>query len=232
MNKKEIIENLFQVSEKTYYNHKNLGKPIINLIETYFTDDDLTEFLQTNQINRFKNIKEIKIENEKLKQITFSLFDSVFIDLVQVSRFKIDQAINLLLKNNDGIHYNIMKLPFFILLTIIDKFKTCPTTVCEKEIKQFIYEVIISNKTYLDYDKLFQLLGTNSKMLCRIINGLKNDDLRTEYFHTSNIHKISNLYQLYNNFKELVCTDKDIPSDKELLVQINEIYNSKLLNLQ
>lgn len=79
---------------------------------------------------------------------------------------------------------------------------------------------------------MFQLLGTNSKMLCRIINGLKNDDLRTEYFHTSNIHKISNLYQLYNNFKELVCTDKDIPSDKELLVQINEIYNSKLLNLQ
>jgi hypothetical protein len=231
MNKKEIIENLFQVSEKTYYNHKKLGKPIINLIETYFTDDDLIEFLQTNQINRFKNIKEIKIENEKLKQITFSLFDSVFIDLVKLGRLKIEQAMHLLLKNNDGIHYNIMKLPFFILLTIIDEFKPRPTIICEKEIKQFIYEMIISNKTYLDYDKLFKLLESNSKMLCRIINSLRNDDLRTEYFHTSGIHKISNLYQIYNNFKELVYTDKDIPSDKELLTQINKIYNSKPLNL-
>ena len=57
MNKKEIIENLFQVSEKTYYNHKNAGRPIIDLIETYFTDSDLIEFLETNQISRFKNIK-------------------------------------------------------------------------------------------------------------------------------------------------------------------------------
>jgi hypothetical protein len=226
MNKKEIIENLFQVSEKTYYNHKNAGRPIIDLIETYFTDSDLIEFLETNQISRFKNIKNINIENEKLKQISFSLFDSVFIDLVQISRMKIDRAMNLLLKENYNLDYNIMKLPFFILLTIIDKFKTYPSAVCEKKIKQFMYEIIILNKTYLDYDRLFLLLGTHNKMLCHIINCLKNDDLRLEYFQSSNIHKISNLYQMYNNFKELVYTDKDIRTDKELLTKINKIYNN------
>lgn len=218
MKKKEIIENLFQVSEKTYYNHKNADKPVINLIEKYFTDDDLIEFLTTKEISRFKNVKNIKIENESLKKISFSLFDSVFIDLVQITRLRIDRVLD----SCKDINYNIFKLPFFVILTVIDKLQI--NNIRENEIKELIYEIIIVNKTYLDYDRVFAFISTHNKMLCQIIKSLKNDELRLEYFESSNIHKISVLYKLYNSYKEMAQTEKDLNTSSQQLLQIKELY--------
>lgn len=52
----KTILNLFQYSRATYYSWKREKRPIILLIEKYFTKEDLEEFLQTNEISKLKNL--------------------------------------------------------------------------------------------------------------------------------------------------------------------------------
>ena len=54
---KRIVE-IFGFSRNTYYVWKREGRPIIELMEKYFSTQDLEEFIQTRKISRF-DIKEI-----------------------------------------------------------------------------------------------------------------------------------------------------------------------------
>ena len=44
MTEREIYMNLFDVSINTYYNWKKENRPIINLLDKYFSKEDLEEF--------------------------------------------------------------------------------------------------------------------------------------------------------------------------------------------
>ncbi|MCT7553827.1 hypothetical protein [Aliarcobacter butzleri] len=66
----KIILNLFQYSRATYYSWKREKRPIILLIEKYFTKEDLEEFLQTNEISKLKNLDHY----ENILNIQFSTF--------------------------------------------------------------------------------------------------------------------------------------------------------------
>ncbi|MDD2399631.1 MAG: hypothetical protein PHR75_03385 [Sulfurovum sp.] len=52
---KETISNLLGVSVKSVYNYDKENRPIIRLLENYFTNDDLEEFLETGEIRRLEN---------------------------------------------------------------------------------------------------------------------------------------------------------------------------------
>ena len=49
---KRIVE-IFGFSRNTYYVWKREGRPIIELMEKYFSTQDLEEFIQTRKISRF-----------------------------------------------------------------------------------------------------------------------------------------------------------------------------------
>lgn len=68
-NFKNIITELFGFAAPTYYRWKKENRPIVNLLEKYFSDEELNEFLLTNKIERLEQINDfklLKIESIKL----------------------------------------------------------------------------------------------------------------------------------------------------------------------
>jgi hypothetical protein len=64
MNKK-IIAKILDVTLKSVYNWEKEGRPIIRLIERYFEEKDLEEFLTTGRISRLENQT---MYDEKMKE--------------------------------------------------------------------------------------------------------------------------------------------------------------------
>ena len=57
MNFEKLILELMCFSRNTFYVWKREERPIISLIEKYFSNEDLKEFLETGGIKKFENIK-------------------------------------------------------------------------------------------------------------------------------------------------------------------------------
>lgn len=71
---KPIIK-LMNFSRNTYYVWKREGRPIISLLEKYFTKEELEEFLQTGKISALEQYRiNVKFENE--------IFDSLLMRTV------------------------------------------------------------------------------------------------------------------------------------------------------
>ena len=49
---RETIVKILGVSKNSYWNYKNQNRPIIALLEKYFTKEDLQEFLETGNISK------------------------------------------------------------------------------------------------------------------------------------------------------------------------------------
>jgi len=70
MTHKEVMAKLFDFNATTYYAWKKQNRPIINLIDRYFTKEDLQEFIEKGSIstldsfNQNKNIQDIEILNK------------------------------------------------------------------------------------------------------------------------------------------------------------------------
>lgn len=59
------FSKLLEISEKSFYRWKSKDhKLLINLIDKYFREDDLTEFLETGKIKRLEKVEDFNIENE------------------------------------------------------------------------------------------------------------------------------------------------------------------------
>ena len=63
---KESIKKILDIKERTLYNWRKEGKPIVLLLEKYFTQSDLDEFLASGVIKR--------LEAEKFKNFVDPLF--------------------------------------------------------------------------------------------------------------------------------------------------------------
>lgn len=77
MTKAEIYSKILEISEKSYYRWKSKDHPIlINLIERYFSDDELEEFFRTTKIKKFEKFnfiqKNIMDKNQKLYLKSFN----------------------------------------------------------------------------------------------------------------------------------------------------------------
>lgn len=61
-NNAEIFSQLFEISTKSFYRWKSKDHILlIDLIEKYFEDDDIAEFLKTGKISRFEMLPDIDI---------------------------------------------------------------------------------------------------------------------------------------------------------------------------
>lgn len=52
---KNSIKQILDIADRTLYNWRKERKPIVLLLEKYFTKEDLEEFLETGKIRRFEN---------------------------------------------------------------------------------------------------------------------------------------------------------------------------------
>lgn len=70
MNNNELMSKIFGFSSPTYFRWKKENRPIINLIEKYFSKKDLKEFLETGEINKFNYLEHHK-ELQKERTIKY-----------------------------------------------------------------------------------------------------------------------------------------------------------------
>lgn len=95
---KDLIAKVLGVTVKSVYNYEKEKRPIITLLEKYYTDEDIIEFLETGNIKRLEenNISNTKLElHEKIlednalysaKEKLKKLFDSNIIDSIIYTR--------------------------------------------------------------------------------------------------------------------------------------------------
>lgn len=68
----QLMSKLFGFSTQTYFNWKKDSKtkrPIISLLEKYFSKDDLQEFLDTGKVAKYEKMSEGKDCCAKLEKI-------------------------------------------------------------------------------------------------------------------------------------------------------------------
>jgi hypothetical protein len=62
------IVKILDISKNSYWNYKKQERPIISLLEKYFTKEELEEFLSTGKIENFELIKGISSKQNQLNQ--------------------------------------------------------------------------------------------------------------------------------------------------------------------
>jgi len=106
---KETMAGIFSTAEGTYYKWKREKRPIISLLEKYFTKEDLVEFLETGKISKL----------EKPSENSYEL-DSVFEDYV-ITKLRTERGlnrssiVNLIYANNEFITRHLKSIKDFDL---------------------------------------------------------------------------------------------------------------------
>lgn len=62
------IVKILDISKNSYWNYKNQNRPIISLLEKYFTKEELEEFLSTGEIKNLELIKGLSTKQNQLNQ--------------------------------------------------------------------------------------------------------------------------------------------------------------------
>lgn len=76
LNKNELMSELFGFSAPTYFRWKKENRPIIRLIDKYFSDVDLINFLCNESIPKMERFNLIEKERNQLFEI-FDFFDNI-----------------------------------------------------------------------------------------------------------------------------------------------------------
>lgn len=71
---KELIAKLLGVTVKSVYNYEKEDRKIIHLLNQYLDDNDANEFLTTNKISKFENIKNNALDQTRKSEILQLLF--------------------------------------------------------------------------------------------------------------------------------------------------------------
>lgn len=59
----KIMENLFQFTRQSWNNWKIEQRPIVSLLEKYFTNEEIEEFLTSQKMAKLEAIKGINVED-------------------------------------------------------------------------------------------------------------------------------------------------------------------------
>ena len=94
--RKTITKLLGWKSENTYYDWKKQNRPILNLLEKYFNENDLEEFLKYKKIDR---LDKLKLSEEKVKENENLLIDHA----IYTVKEKVKNRTHLTYKNKEVI---------------------------------------------------------------------------------------------------------------------------------
>jgi hypothetical protein len=107
MNFKNIIEMLFGFSAPTWYRWKKENRKIVTLVEEYFDEEVLEEFLTTGKIKKFEDYKNLSnIEETLNKSLNSKMFKTDYQSLYIFIRFlkSIDEKLDLDYISHGTIH--------------------------------------------------------------------------------------------------------------------------------
>ena len=65
---------LFSFSRQSWNNWKKENRPIVRLLEKYFTEDDLKEYLETNKISKFELLQEHELTQQYAANYYLNIF--------------------------------------------------------------------------------------------------------------------------------------------------------------
>jgi len=74
---KDSIKQILDIADRTLYNWRKEKKPIVLLLEKYFTKEDLEEFLKTGEIRRFENYDASRADPLFIEYIRFNLVSKI-----------------------------------------------------------------------------------------------------------------------------------------------------------
>ncbi|WP_323585423.1 hypothetical protein [Aliarcobacter butzleri] len=95
-----IVANLLEISENSYYRWKKKDHvKLIKLIEQYFADSEIEEFLQTGKIEKFELVKELTLDDlSNLKRLE----NQIILDNIKRKKLEIKE-LKLKLNCNKGL---------------------------------------------------------------------------------------------------------------------------------
>lgn len=134
MKKDELFSKLFEFSIPSYYNWKKENRPIIKLLEKYFSNEDLEEFLEKDKIHKF-DLFDKYMEEKKKKINLYSEFISTN-DYYGIDEEEIESFLKIL--NN----YDINKSFFTNYLKDINSIKIVFEHMIEKNMVTLFEEIV------------------------------------------------------------------------------------------
>lgn len=172
----KVILDLFKYSRGTYYTWKREKRPIIKLIEKYFTKSYLQEFLETGNIAVFELLD---FAENKLSKNLFEFIESI------------------LSLSDSNIKY------FYEFL--VEQLKNKDLFSFDDNVKVFIwigaYDNVQFKKLFYEFIKNKEINGEDLFLFSEIINKLTNEDVKYLQLNLKNT-----FYPLYNhlNSKEFL----------------------------
>ncbi len=189
---KELIKKILSIADKSYYNYKKQERPIISLLEKYFTEKDLKEFIETGEISSYHTFHLHQQRIEKSFEITLDLindtmdFEGLYIYFKFFSKYK-----NILfekIKDNEnkrGIEPN--KINTFIQY-YLNKFYY-EENLFESDLEYtfaqfsiFLLETKFEFKSYIISSFYSDFKYLNDKEIQKICNELKNPKNLEDFF--------------------------------------------------
>lgn len=223
MNRK-IVSEILGISEKSYYRWKEERK-IFKLLEMYFSDNDLKEFLETNKISKFDNFNNYYNKNIEKIDKYLEFFKDNIIDDFEYETIK--TYFNTLIKYKDK---NLFVTNFMANLD-----NTSPLYSRDSEIERI--NNMVKENIFNLIDEIQDLLNNSEMMILveRAINNEKSNGI-TEIIKYNSILREA-LYQctLYNIYKyknDLNVTEKENLTRKILKEVIPEIYQEKSYKME
>lgn len=178
MNRKEIIESLYGFSEGTYYNWKKEQRLILQLIDKYFSEDEVVEFIKTGKIKKFdmfRNLSKEEVEDMSASKDLLPLLDDFAHYSLNKKLIDFFKIFNI----SDITKYPLKKM----LASIINDVKI-DGSFNRQNAKELL---IISLKTYLKKVDGFDMLENNFDeryltYLENLINFINNEFSKIEAF--------------------------------------------------
>jgi hypothetical protein len=97
---KETMASIFSTAEGTYYKWKKEKRPIINLLDKYFLQEELEEFLKNGQIQKQELVKNINVKELKFLVSNKSSDDKRLLEILKLlSIYDTDTLSSALLKS-------------------------------------------------------------------------------------------------------------------------------------
>ena len=181
----KTILDLFKYSRGTYYSWKKEQRPIIKLIEKYFTKEDLVQFIHTGNISRY----------DLTNVYTQKQFDEY--------RFFIEKIIDTL--GNEGVYLYFSFLDKFAQNLFDDLLNYSPNKSNTINEKVFILLISFLNKYYA-----LEIINNQDNFILEdsfneLSSHLLELDIDTLYYITFNfIHNVPNklLNSYYESYKQ------------------------------
>lgn len=202
----ELISNFFGFSIPTYYNWKREKRPIIKLIDKYFSEDELMEFLENERIAKLEilNIVESQIERDSFEVL------------------QIFKQINQLADNSLALYFisNIFLEPSFRINDFIRLYALWEKYITYEEFEQIIklledYELLYKYSDAIKYISLKKLkvlikYGARSLIISKDIE-LFNISIKLYIFN----YIVSN---------DLILNNQKI-NDTNFFIEMDKLYN-------